>query len=321
MVSALSSFPADTGRAARLDRRLALAVTLLPAAGTLIAFLLCFAGLPPGPAPLGAFVLLYLASALGLEVGFHRHVTHRAFQASRAVRLFLIGCGSMAAHGPVIWWAAVHRRHHGTSDMEGDPHSPHLSGSGTSGILKGLYHSHVGWLFQGGSTRFPGWQRQVADLYRDETLLRLHLNYYAWVAAGLLLPTLACGLIEGSLKGALLGFLWGGLVRAFAVSQCIWALNSFCHVIGRRAFDTGRHDRSRNSFLLALVTFGQGWHNNHHAFPQSAFTGLAWWQADPGGWCVRLLQLLGLVREVQRPSAAAIAAKRRARTQPCQTPS
>lgn len=308
--AALNRPQAATAAATDLDRKLAYAVTLLPLAGTVAAFVLWIAGYPPGWPALTMFVLLYLATALGLEVGFHRFVTHRAFKAGPIVRLLLIGMGSMAAHGPVIWWAAIHRRHHATSDTPNDPHSPHQSGGGIGGLVRGLYHSHVGWLFVGHSTRPPGWQRYVGDLYKDPGLLRLHMQYYVWVLIGIVLPTAVCGALTGTWMGALQGFLWGALVRSFAVSQCIWALNSFCHVIGGRYFDTGVNDKSKNSFLLSLFTFGQGWHNNHHAFPNSAYTGLRWWQVDFGGMFVHLLRVLGLITEVNRPSLDAIARKR-----------
>jgi stearoyl-CoA desaturase (Delta-9 desaturase) len=302
--------------AARLDRRLAVAVTVLPTAGTLLALALWLAGHGPGPAEIVVFVVLYLATALGLEVGFHRHVTHKAFKADERVRMLLIALGSMAAHGPVIWWAAVHRRHHATSDTPDDPHSPNLTGRGIGARLAGLYHSHMGWLFEAGSTRPPGWQQYVQDLYKDGTVLRLHMQYYAWVAIGLLAPTLFCGLVTRSWFGALSGFLWGGLVRSFAVSHCIWSLNSFCHVVGSRYFDSGEGDRSKNSFILALFTFGQGWHNNHHAFPSSAYTGLTWWQIDFGGQFVGLLKASGLAWDVRRPSVEAIDRKRAAAISP-----
>jgi stearoyl-CoA desaturase (delta-9 desaturase) len=296
--------------AARLDRKLAVAVTVLPTAGTLLAVALWIAGHGPGAAEIGIFIFFYLATALGLEVGFHRHVTHKAFKANEHVRALLIALGSMAAHGPVIWWAAVHRRHHATSDTHADPHSPNLAGDGIWSRIRGLYHSHMGWLFEGASTRPIGWQQYVQDLYKDTTVLRLHMQYYTWVAVGLVAPALICGVLTGSWFGVLSGFLWGGLVRSFAVSHCIWSLNSLCHVIGSRYFDTGDEDQSKNSFTLALFTFGQGWHNNHHAFPSSAYTGLRWWQIDFGGQFVSLLKVLGLAWEARCPSIEAIAKKR-----------
>lgn len=294
----------------KLDQRLAAVITLVPTLGTLAAVALWMIGYGPGPVEIAVFGVFYFATALGLEVGFHRHITHKAFKAKPWVSTALIAMGSMGIHGPVIWWASTHRRHHSKSDVNGDPHSPHLAGNHARGRLKGLYHSHMGWLFEGGSTRPKGWQQYVSDLYEDPIVLKQHMLYYRWVLIGLVLPPVICGLASGSWMGALLGFLWGALARIFAVSHCIWALNSLCHVIGKRDFNTTRHDQSRNSFLLAIPTFGQGWHNNHHAFPASAFTGLRWWQIDPGGLFVRLLQVFRLVSDVNRPSPEAIASKR-----------
>ena len=310
-ISRSVSVPKQTSRSvAVLDRRIALVVTLLPAVGTLAAIAAWVVGYGPGAIEWTVFGVLYVATAVGLEVGFHRHVTHKAFDAKPWVRNVLIALGSMGVHGPVNWWAATHRRHHSTSDAEGDPHSPHLSGDDLTGRIRGLYHSHMGWLFLGTSTRPEGWERYVPDLYRDPLVFRQHMAYYRWVVVGLALPPVICGVVGRSWSHALLGFLWGDMVRVFAVSHCIWALNSFCHVIGRRDFHTTAHDRSRNSLLLAIPTFGQGWHNNHHAFPASAYTGLRWWQIDPGGIVVRILESLHLAFNVHRANEESISKKR-----------
>jgi len=297
---------ARTSEQARLDQALAVVVTVVPTLGSCVALGLWWRGYGPGLAELIPAILLYIFTVIGLEVGFHRHLAHRAFRAGPAVRAVLLASGSMAIHGPVIWWCAIHRRHHKLSDIEGDPHSPALSGDGAVGKLKGFFHSHMGWLFRRGSTRPDGWRERVQDLYKDDLVLRIHLQYYVWTLVGLAIPTVVGGLAHGWF-GALLGFLWGGTVRLFLVNQCIWSLNSLCHLIGKAYFRTD--DYSKNSFTLALFTFGQGWHNNHHAFPQSAYTGLTWWQIDFGGWVVGSLKLLGLVWDVQRPTSKMIAHK------------
>ena len=297
---------ARTSDQAQLDQALAFVVTVIPTLGTAAALALWWAGYGPGLAQLIPAALLYIFTVIGLEVGFHRHLAHRAFRAGPVVRAALLATGSMAIHGPVIWWCAIHRRHHKLSDTEGDPHSPALSGGGVGGKLKGFFHSHMGWLFRRGSTRPDGWRDRVQDLYKDDLVLRIHLQYYLWTIVGLAIPVVVGGLAQGW-SGALLGFLWGGTVRLFLVNQCIWSLNSLCHLIGRAYFRTD--DYSKNSFTLALFTFGQGWHNNHHAFPQSAYTGLTWWQIDFGGWVVGSLKALGLVWDVQRPTPKMIAHK------------
>jgi len=296
-----------TSDQARLDQALAWVVTVVPALGSCTALALWWDDCAPGAAELITATILYIVTVIGLEVGFHRHLAHRAFRARPAVRAVLFACGSMAIHGPVIWWCAIHRRHHRLSDLDGDPHSPARSGGGTSGKLRGFFHSHMGWLFTRGSTRPDGWRERVQDLYKDELVLRIHLQYYVWIFVGLAIPVTVGAIAHGSCRGALLGLLWGGTVRLFLVNQCIWSLNSLCHMIGKATFRT--HDESRNSFPLALFTFGQGWHNNHHAFPSSAYTGLTWWQIDFGGWVVHALKGFGLVWAVQRPTAKMIAHK------------
>ncbi len=286
----------------KLDRKLAFLVINVPTLGTLLAIVLCFFGYFPNILHLSLFVVFYIATVVGLEVGFHRHLAHKAFKANRLVRKTLIILGCMGVHGPPIWWTAVHRHHHITSDSSRDPHSPHLSGEGIKGLMKGIYHSHMGWLLRGTSTRPPNWHRLVRDLYGDPLVLSIHMHYFRWAVIGLILPAVIAGLVGMTVADVLMGFLWGGVVRMFAVNNCIWALNSFCHVIGRQSFDTGGVDKSKNSFFLALLTFGEGWHNNHHAFPYSAYTGIYWWQVDFGGMVVRALKAFGLVWDVRFPS-------------------
>lgn len=292
---------------ARLDQILAVIVTVVPTLGTLAAGILWWSGHAPAASELITAAILYIITVIGLEVGFHRHLAHRSFKAREGLRAALLAAGSMAFHGPAIWWCAIHRRHHTLSDLEGDPHSPRLSGGGVWGTLKGFYHSHMGWLFTAGSTRPENWRDRVKDLYEDDLILRMHLQYYVWLFLGLLIPTVVSGIAHGSLFGALMGFLWGGMVRIFLVNQCIWSLNSLCHLIGKPYFRT--RDFSKNSFTLALFTFGQGWHNNHHAFPSSAYTGLKWWQIDFGGWVVWSLKSARLVWDVRKPTPEMIALK------------
>ena len=295
---------------AMLDRRIALAVTLLPAAGTLAAIVAWLAGYGPSAIEWFVFGALYAATAVGIEVGFHRHITHRAFDAHPWVRSAFIAFGSMGVQGPVIWWAATHRRHHASTDVNGDAHSPNLSGDDLNGRIRGIWHSHMGWLFVGSCTRPDGWERYAPDLYRDPLVLRHHMAYYRWVVFGSALAPVICGLVGRSWTHALLGFLWGDMVRVFAVSHCIWAVNSLCHLVGRRDFHTTAHDRSRNNLLVAITTFGQGWHNNHHAFPASAYMGLRWWQIDLGGLLIRILESLHLASNVRRVDEEMMAKKR-----------
>jgi stearoyl-CoA desaturase (Delta-9 desaturase) len=245
------------------------------------------------------FAICYVATGLGVTVGFHRHLTHRAFKAKRWVRGTLAILGSAAIEGPVIAWVADHRKHHAFSDREGDPHSPHVDhGHGWRGALKGLWHAHVGWLFI--HTHRGRKERYAPDLLKDPLIRWIDRTLVLWVAAGLLVPAGLGYLIGGSLHSALTGLLWGGAVRMLVVHHVTYSINSLCHFFGRRAYDTG--DESRNLLWLAPFTFGESWHNNHHAFPTSARHGLRAWQVDPSAWLIWALERAGLVWDVVRIS-------------------
>jgi stearoyl-CoA desaturase (Delta-9 desaturase) len=243
------------------------------------------------------FVVMYVVTGLGVTIGFHRHLTHRSFETSPAVRGTLAALGSAAIEGPVIAWVADHRKHHSFADEEGDPHSPHVGhGGGVGGTLRGLWHAHVGWLFlhtQRGSKR-----RYAPDLLADPVVKRVDETFLVWVALGLLAPFLLGWALGGSLTSGLTGLLWGGLVRMFVVHHVTYSINSVCHVFGGRAFDT--RDESRNVAWLAPFTFGESWHNNHHAFPTSAVHGLGRRQLDVSALVIAGLERLGLVWNVVR---------------------
>jgi len=245
------------------------------------------------------FVVMYAITGLGITVGFHRHFTHRAFKAKPAVRAALAIAGSAAIEGPIISWVADHRKHHAFSDQEGDPHSPHVGhGVGWRGALRGLLHAHVGWIFihtqRGLHTRY------APDLLADPVIAFVHRTFVLWVAAGLVLPFVLGALIGGSLMAGLTGMLWGGLIRMLVLHHATYSINSLCHFFGRRRFET--EDESRNLLWLAPFTFGESWHNNHHAFPTSAAHGLGRWEFDISAWVIRGLERLGLVWDVVRVS-------------------
>jgi stearoyl-CoA desaturase (Delta-9 desaturase) len=245
------------------------------------------------------FAICYVLTGLGVTVGFHRHLTHRAFKAKPWVRGTLAILGSAAIEGPVIAWVADHRKHHAFSDVEGDPHSPHVDhGSGLKGALRGLIHAHVGWLFI--HTHRGSKQRYAPDLLKDPMIVWIDRTFLLWVAAGLLAAFALGGLIGQSWEAALTGLLWGGAVRMLVVHHVTYSINSLCHFFGRRAFDTG--DESRNLAWLAPFTFGEAWHNNHHAFPTSFEHGMRRWQLDPSRWVIRGMERLGLVWDVVRIS-------------------
>jgi stearoyl-CoA desaturase (Delta-9 desaturase) len=241
------------------------------------------------------FAVLYLATGLGITVGFHRHLTHRAFATTRPVRAVLAVLGSAAIEGPVISWVADHRKHHAFADVEGDPHSPHVGhGGGWRGAVAGLLHAHVGWLFihaQRGAR-----DRYARDLLADPMIRVIDRTFVVWALGGLGAAFgLGCAL-GGTAMAGVRGLLWGGAVRMLVVHHVTYSINSLCHFFGRRRFATP--DRSCNVFWLALPSLGESWHNNHHAFPTSAAHGLRWWELDVSSLVIRALARVGLVWDV-----------------------
>jgi stearoyl-CoA desaturase (Delta-9 desaturase) len=241
-------------------------------------------------------VVGYVATCLGITVGFHRLLTHRSFQTSAVVRYALAVLGTLAVEGSVIKWVADHRKHHDFTDEPGDPHSPHDAGPGVRGALKGLAHAHVGWLFTtvGQADR----RRYAADLVQDRGMRIIDRAEKPLIAASLAMPFLLGLLVKGTLGGALLTLVCGGLVRIFFLHHATFSINSICHYFGRRRFATA--DRSTNVAWLSLATLGESWHNNHHAFPTSAFHGLRARELDLGGLFIRLLERTGLAWSVVR---------------------
>ncbi len=248
----------------------------------------------------------YLLTGAGITVGFHRLLTHRSFKTSRPLRALFAVCGSAAVEGPVIEWVANHRKHHRFSDSPGDPHSPHVGHrGGWLGALEGLFHAHLGWIFA--AENLAARERYAKDLLADPLIRAVDRTFLVWVLAGLAFP-FALGLaLTGSLSGGLTGLLWGGAVRILFLHHATFSINSLCHFFGRRRFATG--DESRNLAWLALPTFGEAWHNNHHAFPTSARHGLTRWQLDPGGWLIGGMARLGLAWDVVRITPASQQAK------------
>jgi stearoyl-CoA desaturase (delta-9 desaturase) len=247
---------------------------------------------------------MYLFTGYGVTVGYHRLFTHKAFECSRFARITLAVLGSMSVQGPLLWWVAMHRRHHHHSDSPGDPHSPHLHGGSILSKISGAWHSHVGWLFKGDA---PNATRYVVDLVKEKPLAVISDLYPLWAALSLLVPAALCGLFMRTWTGALWGFLWGGLARVFFVHHITWSVNSVCHLWGSQPFES--HDQSRNNTLFGILALGEGWHNNHHAFPTSARHGLQWWQIDTSYWVIQCMAALGLASRVRVPAERALAAK------------
>jgi stearoyl-CoA desaturase (delta-9 desaturase) len=247
------------------------------------------------PSDLLVFGIVYVVTGLGVTIGFHRLFTHRSFATSRVLRGVFAALGSAAIEGPVISWVADHRKHHACSDREGDPHSPHVDhGGGLGGALKGLFHAHVGWLFI--HTQRGSKERFAPDLLRDPVIRFIDRTFFVWATLGLAIPFGLGVAIGGSIGAGLTGLLWGGAVRVFVVHHVTYSINSLCHMFGRQPFAT--KDESRNLAWLALPTFGEAWHNNHHAFPTSAIHGLRRWQPDPSAMVILALEKLGLVWDV-----------------------
>ena len=243
--------------------------------------------------------LFYVGVGTGVTVGFHRLLTHRSFKCHRFTKAAFAALGSAAAEGPVIDWVATHRKHHQFSDVEGDPHSPHVDhGSGWRGAIKGLVHAHIGWVFS--DMEVADERRYAKDLLADPWIRFVDRTFLLWVLAGL---AAAFGLgvaLSGTVAGGLSALLWGGAARIFFVHHATFSINSLCHYFGRQDYDT--RDESRNLAWLAIPTWGEAWHNNHHAFPSSYRHGLRRWQVDPAARIIQAMEALGLAWDVVRVS-------------------
>lgn len=291
-----------------------LAAVILPLAAFVVSIVLLW-GTAFSWLHMGLLVSGYVLTALGITVGFHRLFTHRSFRTGAAVKVVLGALGSMAVEGPILTWAATHRRHHQHSDAPGDPHSPHVTGEGegeggggAGAVLRGFLHAHFGWFFAPAPAA-DSLERYVPDLLRDPVVRRTSRLFPLWVALGLVIPGGVALAVTGSWSEALLGFLWGGGARVFLVHHVTWSVNSVCHLWGTRPFAS--RDESRNNALFGVLALGEGWHNNHHAFPASARHGLAWWQLDIGYMVIRLMGAGGLAHDIRVPDAGRIALKRR----------
>jgi stearoyl-CoA desaturase (delta-9 desaturase) len=286
------------GEMSRVEKVANLGAVVVPFAATIAAIVLLWNSLV-SPADLAIAAVLYLLTAIGVTVGFHRLLTHRSFQTSKPAEYVFAVLGSMAVQGPVISWVADHRKHHAHTDEEGDPHSPHVGyGGGVRGVLAGLWHAHSGWLMS--TQGRADWKRYAPDLYEDRGMRTISRRFVSLVFLSLAIPALAGYLVSGTLAGAATGLLWGGLVRIFFVHHVTWSVNSICHFLGSRRFETD--DRSTNVFWLALPSLGESWHHNHHAFPRSAVHGLKRWELDPSALIISAMEKLGLARNVVRIS-------------------
>ena len=233
---------------------------------------------------------MYAVTAMGVTIGFHRMLTHRSFHPNPVVKFLLLVFGSMSLEGPALQWAATHTKHHAQADREGDPHSP----------VEGFFHAHIGWMFK---DREADPNIYAKHLLNDPMVVFVSRTFFVWVALSLLIPFAL---------GGWTGLLWGGLVRLCLTHHVTWSVNSVCHTFGKREFETT--DLSRNEWIVGLLAFGEGWHNNHHAFPRSAFHGLHWWQVDISSYVIWTLERVGLVKEVYRVTPAMLARRSAARS-------
>jgi stearoyl-CoA desaturase (Delta-9 desaturase) len=286
------------GEMSRAEKIANLGAVVIPFAATITAIVLLWNSFVT-PADLIIAAVMYLLTAIGITVGYHRLLTHRSFQTAKPLEYTFAVLGSMAVQGPVIAWVADHRKHHAHTDEEGDPHSPHVAEDGHhQGVLRGLWHAHTGWLMSNQGR--ADWKKYARDLYEDQGMRSINRRFPLLVYLTLAIPALAGFLVTGTALGALTGLLWGGLVRIFFVHHITWSVNSVCHFLGSRRFDTDDH--STNVFWLALPSLGESWHHNHHAFPRSAVHGMKRWEPDPSGMIISGLEKVGLARNVIRIS-------------------
>ena len=296
-----------TGNSVKWQRRSVLIITLVPFIGFLIAVAALWGrGLSIVDASIA--LSLYYFTGLGVTIGYHRLFTHQSFVASRPLKITLAVAGSMALQGSLIEWVAAHRRHHAFSDKAGDPHSPHLDeGEGAAGVIRGLWHAHVGWLVTPERTNVERW---APDLLKDPDLVRISRWFPALTVATFVTPFLLGLALTGSIWGGITALLWGAFARIFFLHHVTWSINSVCHFYGKRPFRNG--DYSTNNWALSILSFGESWHNNHHAFPTSAIHGLGRGQIDLSARLISIFKSFGWASAVKVASAKQLASKAQA---------
>ena len=282
-------------------RIVTLLVIVLPLLGLVAAPFLAW-GWGFGWSDLGLLVGMYLLTALGITVGFHRLFVHRSYETYTWLKVVWAALGSMAIQGSLLKWAAIHRKHHQHSDTQADPHTPHYGQTGVLGVLKGFWYAHMGWFFRADPVDL---NRYIKDLRASRAVVIASDLFLVWAVLGLMIPVVLGGLITLSWQGALTGLVWGGLVRLFLVHHVTWSVNSACHLWGRKPFKSD--DESRNNFVFGVLAMGEGWHNAHHAFPTSARHGLRWWQIDVSYYLIRAMSFCRLAWAVKVPTKQQIA--------------
>jgi len=286
-----------------ISKVVTLVAVIVPPLGLLSAIGL-FWGVGVHPVDLVLLVALYVVCAFGTTIGFHRYFTHRSFTAHASVKIALAILGCMTMQGPITQWVSDHRKHHALSDRPGDPHSPHAGhGEGVLAAIRGFVHAHVGWLFS--NLGMEQGRAYAKDLYDDHVIRWIDRLYLLWVVLTLGIPFAIGYAVGGTWQSGVEGLVWGGLIRIFCYQHATFSVNSICHMFGRRDFES--RDESRNNWFVAALVFGEGWHNNHHAFPASARHGLRRSQIDISWWVIKGLERLGLVWNVHVPDEAQLA--------------
>jgi stearoyl-CoA desaturase (delta-9 desaturase) len=289
----------------RISRVVTLVAVIVPPLGLLIGIGLLW-GVAFHWVDLALLVGMYVLCAFGTTIGFHRFFTHKGFDTGPVLTTTFAVLGCMTMQGPITQWVTDHRKHHALSDQEGDPHSPHGHGEGYWASMKGFFHAHIGWLFS--NLGMEQGRDYGKDLYEDRLIRTIDRLYVLWVVLSLGIPFAIGYAVGGTVSAGVAGLVWGGLVRIFAYQHATFAVNSICHMFGRR--DYASRDESRNNWLVALLVMGEGWHNNHHAFPASARHGLRRWQIDVSWLVIRGLERLGLIWNVRRPTIEQIQRRR-----------
>jgi stearoyl-CoA desaturase (delta-9 desaturase) len=291
-----TTIPLVEGRKSVLEQSLVIAFMIIPVVALVAAVTLTWGW---GITLLDVVIatIAYFGTGLGVTVGFHRHFTHKSFKATRPLKVALAVTGSLAFQGSIVSWVADHRRHHAFSDKEGDPHSPWLFGTGPLAIARGFWHAHMGWLFDRDKTNA---RRFAPDLLADRDIAAVDRQFVLLTVVSLGVPALLGGLLSWSWWGALTAFLWGGLVRVGLLHHVTWSINSICHMAGRRPF--GTRDRSANVWWLAVLSFGESWHNLHHADPTCARHGVKRGQIDMSARLIWLFEKFGWVHSVRWPT-------------------
>jgi len=301
--------PADGTPGARVQLAVTVLVAGIPFVGLGLALWLAW-GRDVGLTDVLLMVGLYVVTGVGVTAGFHRCFPHRSFTAAPALRVVLATLGSMTFEGGVVGWVATHRRHHAFTDRPGDPHSPYRYGTSIRGLLRGLGHAHFGWMFRDDPS--PA-SRYAPDIVADRVMHAVSNAFPALCVLSLALPFGAGWAIGGNLHAALTALVWAGLVRVCLLQHVTWSVNSLCHLLGNRPFSTRRFDRATNLWPLALLSFGESWHNMHHSDPTCARHGVDRRQIDPSAALIRVFERFGWATDVRWPVQGRLNSRRRGR--------